>query len=117
MRLALGAKWGWPRGNRAGSAPVARAERRFGFSRDPSAAAPTPTAVRLKKCRRVISRLCSRRGSIISGSTLGDGFVQIQDHTRDGRPGCQFAAVERGLRLEAARADQFLGAGRVFAKV
>src|SRR5881296_2496464 len=98
MRLALGAKCGLPSGSKDVSVSPASEEKRFGFSKDPSAAAPMPAAVRLKKWRRVRRRLFSRKGfirkvssiqySVSSASSSGasvklSGPVRSEEHTSE----------------------------------
>src|SRR5213594_1567765 len=107
IRLALGAKCGLPSGSKDVSASPANEERRLGFSKEPSAAAPMPAAVRLKKWRRVRRRLFSLNGFICQSSSFGQCFIQVQNYARDRRPGCQFRRIEIGLGFEGADLQQF----------
>src|SRR5687768_175008 len=87
---------------------------RLGFSNEPSAAVPSPAAVREKKWRRVRSKRCSLRGSIgqwVSGSVFGNGFVQVQDEARDGRPGGKLRFVDIAGGLPFTDRQELVGGG------
>src|SRR6266850_1599780 len=86
-RLARGGKCGKP----ASPVPARRSE----DNREDSAAAPSPVLERLKKCRRVSSRLRSSIGSM--GLFLRDGLVQIQNHAGHSRVGGQLGPVQSGI--------------------
>src|SRR5437868_9829594 len=101
MRLAFGAKCGLPKMGWPDSGSLPRADKSEGFKIEPSAAAPIPTALRPKKCRRVIRRLRSRNGSIkVIRLCLGHSFVEVQEHGGNRRKGSEFAFVQARMRLK-----------------
>src|SRR5688572_2626836 len=108
MRFALAGKCVRANGNPDDSGvEPASTENSRGLSSEPSAAIPMPVAVRPKKCRRVINKLFSRSGSIISA--LGDGFVEIQNHAGNGCPGGQLRGVAFLRRFPGADGQQLFG--------
>src|SRR5262245_37347404 len=85
----------------------------FSASRPARATEPKPIPVVWpKKCRRVISSICSRIGSMARRSfrsTLRHDLVEVQNHVADHRPGGQLAWMKVGVELRLTRADQFPG--------
>src|SRR5262245_4092595 len=88
-RLALGAKWA-----SLGERGLVEAAAVESPSSELSAKAPKPRPHSLKNQRRVIccrraSRRCCSRVNRVMMSFLCDRFVQIQQHARENRVGCQ----------------------------
>src|SRR5579885_2723552 len=113
-RLALGAKCGRPARPPVLGSIAGAAANSAGSSKDARAGMPMPTAVREKKCRRVVSNFHSRRGSSMV-LFLGNCLVQVQNRTRHRGPGRQFACIQLLVERRLAHVQQFLGGAAVLA--
>src|SRR5436190_9935938 len=103
-RFAFGGKCGFVSGKCCASS-AASALNKPGLSKEPSAAAPMPVAVRPKKWRRLINNCFSRIGSI---SIFRNRLVQVQKQVGRGGPRCEFGMVEFRFGLEGPNSKQLL---------